>query len=121
MTDEPRFETVWAPDGWPWTTDGPVRYVPAVDDGGLLGYLWAAESDDAAGFVPAAAAGDRGDNADVAWVGRLRAAKASGLTPLGALRHWAGRTPDDARCGRVPRDAEARAASLAELRRLAAP
>lgn len=116
--DEPRFETVWAPDDWPWTTDGAVRYVPARLEDALLGYLWASEMDDAAGFVPAAPAGAAGDNADVAWTDRLREAKASGLTPLAALRHWAGRPADD-RCGAVPAAAELRAGSLAEVQRLA--
>lgn len=116
--DESRFETVWAPDEWPWETDGPVRYVPAYLKRTLLGYLWAAETDDAAGFVPASAAGDTGDNADVAWGDRLRTAKTSGLAPLAVLRYWAGQRTDE-RCGAVPDGAERRAGSLAEVRRLA--
>ena len=117
--DEPRFETAWAPDSWPWTTDGPVHYVPVNGERAVLGYLWASEADDAAGFVPAAGAGDDGDNADVAWTDRLREAKASGLTPLEAVRHWAGR-PGDAEHGAIHHGTEDRAAGLAALRGLAA-
>jgi hypothetical protein len=116
LDDEPRFETVSAPDEWPWTTDGPVRYVAVHHGDLLLGYLWAAEDDQAAGFVPAASAGDAGDNAGVAWVGLLREAKASGLRPLDTLRHWAD-GPDSGHG--VPRGAESRA-GLDDLVRLAA-
>lgn len=117
--DEPRFETVWAPDSWPWTTAGPVRYVPVHGERTLLGYLWASEGDDAAGFVPAAGAEDDGDNADVAWTDRLREAKAAGLTPREALRRWAGRRGDP-RHGAIPRAAEHHAPDLTALRDLAA-
>lgn len=76
-------------------TDGPVSYCPAVSgDGTVLGYLWASEADDAAGFVERAAAGTvNASNAAGAWRRRLRRAHARGLPALGALREWIGEDP----------------------------
>lgn len=115
---DPVFETVWAPPEWPWTTQGPVRYVTVVQAGAPLGYLWAACADDAAGFLPADSSGGRGKNASVRWVARLREAKARGLTPLDVLTAWAG--DEDPECGFVPAQDERTAAGLADLEELAA-
>jgi hypothetical protein len=119
-------------------TDGPVSYAPAVaGDGTVLGYLWAAEGDDAAGFVERAAAGTvNASNAASAWHQRLRRAYDRGLPALRALREWvgedpaAGHDPDVAEplaaaspewrlAGALPPSSERHAGGLAELRRLA--
>lgn len=90
MSEDPQFRTVSAPDEFGWTTDSAVLYVPVTRHGDVLGYLWSAVSDDAAGFAVRASQGSDALNASVAWVGRLRSAKAQGMTPLQALRSWAG-------------------------------
>lgn len=118
MSEDPQFRTVSAPDDFAWTTDAPVRYVPVAKAGNLLGYLWAATTDDAAAFVVREAQGSDAFNASAAWVERLRWAKGRGMTPLQALRHWAG-TPEDDRAGAVA-GPEREAPNLGDLRRLTA-
>lgn len=119
-------------------TDGPIRYAPAVSgDGTVLGYLWAADGEDAAGFVERSAAGTvNTTNAADVWRRRLRRAHDRGLPALRALREWigedpaAGHDPDLAEpigtarpewrlAGALPPASERPAASLTELRRLA--
>ena len=118
LSEDPEFRTVSAPDEFGWTTESAVRFVPVLRGRKVLGYLWAAVSDDAADFAVAQPASDDSLNASVAWVDRLRWAKAKGLTPLAALRHWAGE-PEDPRTGRVPADSEREAPTLGELKRMA--
>ena len=126
------------PAGYAPDTAGPVRYAPAVSgDGTILGYLWAADDEDAAGFVERSAAGTvNASNAADVWQRRLRRAHERGLPALLALREWigedpaAGHHPDLAEptgtahpewrlAGALPPSSERRAATLAELRRLA--
>lgn len=118
MSEDPQFRTISAPDDFAWTTDAAVRYMPVVRAGNLLGYLWAAVTDDAAGFVVREAQGSDAFNASAAWVERLRWAKARGMTPLQVLPHWSG-APEDDRAGSVAPGAEREAPSLATLRHLA--
>ncbi|WP_336206951.1 hypothetical protein [Nonomuraea sp. LPB2021202275-12-8] len=117
--DEPRFRTTFSPESYARTTDSAVRFVPVGMGGTVLGYLWASTTDEAAKYVARRDAGDAGVNAGVAWVQRLRWAKATGLTPLQALRHWAGQ-PEDTRAGRIDPDTERVLPSLRALEDLAA-
>ncbi|MEU4698890.1 hypothetical protein [Nonomuraea dietziae] len=119
LKDQPAFQTVRAPDTYPRTTSAAVRYVPIVKDGTVIGYLWAATTDDAAQYVPREQAGDAAFDAAVAWTQRLRWAKANGITPLQALRHWVGES-EDTRAGKVPTGAPFEAPSLGVLVELAA-
>jgi hypothetical protein len=91
-------------------------------DDEVVGYLWAAETDDAAGFIRRMAA-DRHDTFDAAvrWDELLREAYAAGLSPSQALQGWVGRPPDP-EGGAVAADAERqRAPSLQALDELANP
>lgn len=90
---------------YPASTEGPVRYLPVVLRGKVVGYLWASVTDDAAHWQVRGDAGALGKNAGVPWVMRLREAGKQGLTPLEALRVWKG-TPEDPRGGAIPADAE---------------
>lgn len=90
MSEDPEFRTIYAPPRFPSTTESPVRHAPVVLRGAVVGHLWAATTDDAAGFVVRKAAGSFAFNASVQWAERLRWAKSNGLTPLQALRHWGG-------------------------------
>jgi hypothetical protein len=117
LSEDPQFRTLWAPDEYPATTDGAVRLRQVLRRRTVMGYLWAAVDDSAAGFVVRAHAGDAGHNAAVAWVERLRWAKAQGLSPLQALRSWEDRG-EDPDAGRVD-STEYQAASLDELERAA--
>ena len=119
MSADPQFRTVSAPEEFPASTEGAVWFVPVTLRGTVVGYAWAAVTNDAAGYVPRAAAGDDGFNTGVVWVGRFRWAKANGLAPLEALARWAGE-PEDELAGHVAAAARAEAASLSDLRAVAA-
>ncbi|MFI7704585.1 hypothetical protein [Nonomuraea sp. NPDC049480] len=119
LKDEPRFQTVWSPESYPRTTSAAVRYVPVVMRETVIGYLWAAVTDDAARYVRRENGGEAAVNAAIVWTQRLRWAKANGLTPLQALRHWAGQQEDD-RAGMVPAGVEFELPTLRELEELAA-
>lgn len=79
MSEDPEFCAIYAPPRFPSTTESPVRHVPR---GAVVGHVWAATTDDAAGFLVRKAAGPFAFNASVQWAERLRWAKSNGLTPL---------------------------------------
>ncbi|MER5216887.1 hypothetical protein ABT063_41765 [Streptomyces sp. NPDC002838] len=91
----PRFdEDMWfleRPGGPPryrdWT-DKPVQYFTVVDKdgGGVLGYVWAGDEDDAAAWVPREAVGPRALMEGLGWFNRLEDAKGRGFPPSQALR-----------------------------------
>src|SRR4051794_6095617 len=85
------------------TANGPVRYLAVANQNGVIGYLWASDPDDAAGYEYLRSAGDDAANAGVPWYQRLRAAKAAGLPPSQALDRLAAE-PGDPTIGRVVRD-----------------
>jgi hypothetical protein len=86
-------------------SEGPIRYVPVLREGEVVGYLWASVADDAASFLRVLAEPlTRSLDAAVAWSERLRQAEADGLTPLQALTHWVG-APPDPEAGAIPADA----------------
>ncbi|MFE9453368.1 hypothetical protein [Streptomyces sp. NPDC006739] len=64
---------------YPETTEHPVHYYTVRDQGQILGYVWAAQADNAAGFEPRTAAGKRAFEAGRAWLLRLREAHRLGL------------------------------------------
>ncbi|WP_052809291.1 hypothetical protein [Streptomonospora alba] len=103
------------PEGYRLVSDTPVRYLPVYEGDTLLGYVWAAESDDAAGFAERTLPGGRGARALTAWIRRFGQCKSEGLTPLQGLRRWKGAAEDPV-AGRVPADApEGRASDSAEV------
>jgi hypothetical protein len=78
-----------APEGPPRyspTTDKPVRYLTIADRAGeVIGYAWANDEDDAAGWEVRKAGGDEAFNKGARWARRLHDAKARGVPPLSAL------------------------------------
>jgi hypothetical protein len=119
MSEDPRFRTLWEPDNYPYTTESPVRFVPVTLGGELIGYVWAAITDDAIGYVRRAGAGSVAFNAGVEWVDRFRWAKANKVPPLQVLRQFAGQA-EDPLTGYVPEGAEQEAPDLDTLKALAA-
>ncbi|GAB3945095.1 hypothetical protein [Micromonospora vulcania] len=115
MSEDPEFRPVSLPDNYPGTTTSAVRVLPVRLGGRTIGYLWAAVTDDAAGFVERPDAGHVGLNAGIGWVQRIRWARANQVRPLQLLRHWAGK-PEHAKAGLVPDVAVQEVPSLAELR-----
>ncbi|MFJ9542614.1 hypothetical protein ACIRPX_35935 [Streptomyces sp. NPDC101225] len=73
-------------------TDQPVRYFTVQRDGQTVGFLWASAGDEAAGYEPRTAAGDRAFEAGSEWLLRLRTAHSHGLNALAALT-WTAQNP----------------------------
>ncbi|WNM35147.1 hypothetical protein RKE30_34670 [Streptomyces sp. Li-HN-5-11] len=64
-----------------------MRYLTVADkeSGAALGYVWVGDEDDAAAWVPRAAAGGRALAEGGHWHARLREAKGRGIPPSQAL------------------------------------
>ncbi|MFF3781350.1 hypothetical protein [Streptomyces sp. NPDC001933] len=64
----------------------PVQYLTVADrDGEAIGYVWANDEDDAAGWLVREAGGDEAFNKGARWARRLHDAKARGIAPTAAL------------------------------------
>lgn len=113
------FKPVSGPPRYRNTASGPVRYAVVANRDGVIGYLWASDADDGAGYEWRRAAGDVAANAGVPWYQKLRAAKAEGLAPSQALARLAA-TAGDPATGWVVPGSEGTAPSLAALKELAA-
>jgi hypothetical protein len=112
------FKPVSGPPRYGHTASGPVRYVVVANQDGVIGYLWASDADDSAGYEYLRSAGDVAANAGVPWYQKLRSAKADGLTPTQALERLAS-GPDDPVIGRIVPGSEGTAPSLAAVKELA--
>ncbi|MER5641494.1 hypothetical protein ABT095_31695 [Kitasatospora sp. NPDC002227] len=101
------------------TTDKAVEYVAvANEESGVLGYLWACDADDAAGWQDRPAAGRDASNAGGFWIPKLREFKARGVSPsqmLAELAQGAG----GGRIGQVVPGSRALASGLAALKEIA--
>ncbi|MGW2180071.1 hypothetical protein ACWCXX_18570 [Streptomyces sp. NPDC001732] len=65
---------------------GPVQYLTVADRAGeVIGYVWANDEDDAAGWLVRKAGGDEAFNKGARWARKLHDAKARGLAPTAAL------------------------------------
>jgi hypothetical protein len=117
-TEDLQPRLVGGPEDYAYNTEGPVRYLAVASDSGTLGYLWASDEDNAAGFEPRPGAGGDAFNAAVSWRGKLREAKNRGRTPTQALVDLAA-DPGTATMGRAVPGSEAEASSLRALRELA--
>ncbi|MEV7181038.1 hypothetical protein [Kitasatospora sp. NPDC093679] len=103
------------------TTDKPVEYVAVASDtsGGVIGYLWANDTDGAAGWMGRGAAGPEATNGAEPWILLMFRYKAQGLTPTEALAQMAEHPGGPV--GRVVAGSRRRAESLEELRAIAKP
>ncbi|NGO79243.1 hypothetical protein G6045_26845 [Streptomyces sp. YC504] len=111
----PSFDTT----AYARSADGEVRYLPVVNEQGVLGYLWASDAESAASFEPREAAEEAGYKAGLSWLDRLGQTAADGLPPTQALAELR-QLPADGVAGGVPSDAEPSTATLADLRERAA-
>ncbi|MEV0601247.1 hypothetical protein AB0I82_18370 [Streptomyces sp. NPDC050315] len=67
-------------------TDKPVQYLTVADkSGAVIGYVWANDDDDAAGWEVRKAGGDEAFNKGGRWARKLHDAKARGISPTAAL------------------------------------
>ncbi|MFH8518323.1 hypothetical protein ACH4CE_25185 [Streptomyces gelaticus] len=76
----PRFEP-----GYRRVASGRVRYFPVHGRSGLLGYLWASDTEGAASFEARDEADLDGYRAGLVWLNRLHDAYERGLSPMAAL------------------------------------
>ncbi|MER7845706.1 hypothetical protein ABTZ03_17370 [Kitasatospora sp. NPDC096077] len=103
------------PVDYNYSTDKPVVYVSvAGGDGGVLGYLWASDADDAAGWVEHRAAGPAAAQAAGYWLMKMRSAKSRAVPPSQALEELSA-DADGGRAGQVVPASRRTAASLQEL------
>lgn len=101
------------------TAPGPVQYVLVANDSGVLGYLWACDESDAAGYEHRRSAGAAAVTASAFWRRKLRGPKAVGLPPSQAIAQL---TAEPARptTGRIVVGSAGVAPSVAVLAELAA-
>ncbi|WP_030383069.1 MULTISPECIES: hypothetical protein [unclassified Streptomyces] len=87
LDEDLRFEKKpGGPPRYKSTTDKPVQYLTVVDDkGAVIGYAWAGDADDAAGWVTRKAGGPPAHNEGVLWSTCFHDAKERGLRPMEAL------------------------------------
>lgn len=81
-------------------TESPVTFVEVAVNDKVVGYIWASDNDDAAGYEPRTPAGDLALDAGKEWLTRLSEAKQRGLSPSGAL-HTLSSSPGNAQSGTV--------------------
>ncbi|MCX4093046.1 hypothetical protein [Nocardia sp. alder85J] len=108
------------PQTYPSRTDGPVIFLPVRLESALAGYVWAATTGDAAGYLPCANAGQPGVIAGGLWRARLDTAYAQRISAVDAVRRCRS-FPTDRLSGMIGADApEQELGSLDELIALAA-
>lgn len=118
--DDLRFTTTGGPPKYNHLTDKPVLYVTVANQrSGVIGYLWACDADDAAGWEARPAAGDDAYNGSLPWLMMLRRAKARSIAPSMALREMS-LVPGEEPTGRVVPGSLTQAPSLTALKELAA-
>lgn len=113
------FEKVDGPARYARTTDKPVQYVTVVDpQGTVLGYVWANDEDDAAGWQVRRAGGDEAFNMGALYVAKLRDAKARGAAPTTVLAELI-RESDPAGPSHIASGTPQQATSLQDVKDLA--
>jgi hypothetical protein len=119
LQEDLQLQPIDGPADYAYSTDKPVEYVAVANEAsGVIGYIWACDADDAAGWKKRPAAGDDAYNAGSYWIPRLRVAKAMDLTPSQALAKLLA-DPGNVRAGRLVRDSKAVAPSSQALREMA--
>ncbi|WP_199552862.1 hypothetical protein [Streptomyces sp. N35] len=121
MTEDLHFNRVeGGPPRYARRTDKPVQYLVIVNAAGaVIGYVWANDEDDAAGWTVRPAGGDEAFNLGFIWATKLHDAKAKGLAPTEALAEMV-RDSDPSASSRVQSGSLSEAPTLAALKELAA-
>jgi hypothetical protein len=100
-------------------TDKPIEHITLVDQQDVvIGYLYANDEDDAAGWVPRPAAGFAAQNLATPWILRLVDAKKRGLKPTAALDEVSAQSPGAPHTRAQPGSRQT-SPSIAALRQLA--
>ncbi|MFJ6013130.1 hypothetical protein [Streptomyces sp. NPDC092952] len=101
--------------GYRREASGRVLYFPARSRSGVLGYLWASNSEGAASFEPRDEADVEGYQAGLIWLERLKEAYVRGMTPEAALMVLR-EMPQAAEAGILVEEAPLEAREILELR-----
>ncbi|MGW5277799.1 hypothetical protein ACWEQP_35980 [Streptomyces sp. NPDC004044] len=113
-----QFKRIAGPPRYNRFARGPVQYVRvAADTGVVIGYVWANDEDDAAGWVTPPGLGAAEINAGAAWLRKLRDAKARELAPTALLAELL-RDTSDIQGSRVVPGSPTRSTTLDELKEL---
>ncbi|MFF5185210.1 hypothetical protein ACFY30_15735 [Streptomyces sp. NPDC000345] len=97
------FTEVDAPPTYSRQTGGPVAHLSVADETGtVIGYVWANDGDDAAGWVVPPGLPARAVNAGASWLRALRGGKARGLAPTALLAELAQGANDNKLSHAVP-------------------
>ncbi|MBA5226011.1 hypothetical protein [Streptomyces griseoaurantiacus] len=101
--------------GYSRKAKGEVKCLPVESAHGLLGYVWASDGENAAGFEPTDVGDDLVYRAGLVWLERLQRAHGRGLTPEAALEELSGLLDEDG-AGYVVTSEGPRSVSLDALR-----
>ncbi|MFF7458223.1 hypothetical protein [Kitasatospora sp. NPDC008115] len=116
LREDMQFEVIDGPVDYAYRTDKPVEYMTIANEtSGVLGYLWASDADDAAGWVGRPAVAVEASNSAGYWLIRMRAAKARDLPPSQALAELSDDRPGG-QIGFVVPGSRSRAESVGDLR-----
>ncbi|QBI52221.1 hypothetical protein [Streptomonospora litoralis] len=116
LTEDVHFQLAGPKPGYAPTASGPVRYRRIAWSGGdVIGYLWYSDTENAAGYVPEAAAGDDAFNAGTFWYRRFAEAGDRGLSPSEAVAEFRERNTGSRGAGWIVADSESEATSVERL------
>lgn len=114
------FNEVSGPPRYNRSTSGPVQYVSIANASGVaIGYIWANDKDEAAGWLTPPGLRPDDINAGAPWLRKLRDAKARDLAPTALLAELLQGAGDDER-SHVVAGSPSEVASLEALRDLVA-
>lgn len=117
--EDVQFKRISGPPRYNRVAQGPVTYVRvAIDSGVVIGYVWADDAGEAAGWVAPPGLGAAEVNAGAAWLRKLRDAKARDLAPTAMLAELV-RGTGDIRGSHVVPGSSAEAPTLDALKELA--
>ncbi|MET7857697.1 hypothetical protein ABZS81_10775 [Streptomyces sp. NPDC005318] len=114
-----QFKHIAGPPRYNRVAQGPVQYVRvAADNGVVIGYVWANDEGEAAGWVTPPGLGAAEINAGAAWLRKLRGAKAREIAPTALLAEL-NRDTSDIQGSHVVPGSRAESTTLDELKELA--
>jgi len=117
MTEDLEMREISGPPRYTSRTDKPVEHITlATKEGELIGYIYANDEDEAAGWQAVAGASPDAQNLAAPWMRMLRDAKKRGLKPSAAFDEMLRATHPNSH---IVRDSRRTSASLDALKQLA--
>jgi hypothetical protein len=88
LTEDLYFHFENKVDRYGWVADGPIQYITIANLRGVIGFIWAADQDDAISWVARRGAGADGHNGAQEWLQKLPEMRARGLSPSQVLAEF---------------------------------